>query len=71
MRTGKGVHVDLALWEALLVLQPEGLMDYAMNKSQPEREWRTEYRRRHAEPDGGEQESEAEDDPRAGVSGTD
>jgi benzylsuccinate CoA-transferase BbsF subunit len=37
-RTGKGVHVDLALWEALLVLQPEGLMDYAMNKSQPERD---------------------------------
>jgi benzylsuccinate CoA-transferase BbsF subunit len=37
-RTGKGVHVDLALWEALLVLMPEGLMDYAMNKSQPERD---------------------------------
>ncbi len=37
-RTGKGVHVDLALWEALLVLQPEGLLDYAMNKSQPERD---------------------------------
>ena len=37
-RTGKGVHVDLALWEALLVLLPEGLMDYAMNKSQPERD---------------------------------
>lgn len=36
-RTGKGVHVDLALWEALLVLMPEGLMDYAMNNSQPER----------------------------------
>jgi len=37
-RTGKGVHVDLALWEALLVLMPEGLMDYAINKTQPERE---------------------------------
>src|SRR5262249_61080911 len=37
-RTGKGVHVDLALWEALLVLMPEGLMDYAMNKAQPERD---------------------------------
>jgi crotonobetainyl-CoA:carnitine CoA-transferase CaiB-like acyl-CoA transferase len=37
-RTGKGVHVDLALWEALLVLMPEGLVDYAMNKSQPERD---------------------------------
>lgn len=37
-RTGKGIHVDLALWEALLVLMPEGLMDYAMNKSQPERD---------------------------------
>lgn len=37
-RTGKGVHVDLALWEALLVLMPEGLMDYAMNKTQPERD---------------------------------
>jgi benzylsuccinate CoA-transferase BbsF subunit len=37
-RTGKGVHVDLALWEALLVLMPEGLMDYAMNTSQPERD---------------------------------
>jgi benzylsuccinate CoA-transferase BbsF subunit len=37
-RTGKGVHVDLALWEALLALMPEGLMDYAMNKSQPERD---------------------------------
>lgn len=37
-RTGRGVHVDLALWEALLVLMPEGLMDYAMNKTQPERD---------------------------------
>lgn len=37
-RTGKGVHIDLALWEALLVLMPEGLMDYAMNQSQPERD---------------------------------
>ena len=37
-RTGRGVHVDLALWEALLALQPEGLMDYAMNRTQPERE---------------------------------
>lgn len=37
-RTGKGVHIDLALWEALLVLMPEGLMDYAMNRSQPERD---------------------------------
>jgi len=37
-RTGKGVHVDLALWEALLVLMPEGLMDYAMNKTPPERD---------------------------------
>jgi benzylsuccinate CoA-transferase BbsF subunit len=37
-RTGKGVHVDLALWEALLVLMPEGLMDYAMNRTQPERD---------------------------------
>ncbi len=37
-RTGKGVHVDLALWEALLVLMPEGLMDYAMNKTQPQRD---------------------------------
>lgn len=37
-RTGRGVHVDVALWEALLVLMPEGLMDYAMNKTQPERD---------------------------------
>lgn len=37
-RTGRGVHVDLALWEALLVLMPEGLMDYAMNKTQAERD---------------------------------
>lgn len=37
-RTGRGVHVDLSLWEALLVLMPEGLMDYAMNKTQPERD---------------------------------
>lgn len=37
-RTGKGVHVDLALWEALLALMPEGLMDYAMNKTQQERD---------------------------------
>ncbi|MGE0827533.1 MAG: CaiB/BaiF CoA transferase family protein [Candidatus Binatia bacterium] len=37
-RTGKGVHVDLALWEALLVLQPEALLDYAINKTQPERD---------------------------------
>lgn len=37
-RTGKGVHVDLALWEALLVLMPEGLIDYAMNRTQPERD---------------------------------
>jgi crotonobetainyl-CoA:carnitine CoA-transferase CaiB-like acyl-CoA transferase len=37
-RTGRGVHVDLALWEALLALMPEGLMDYAMNKAQPERD---------------------------------
>ncbi len=37
-RTGEGAHVDLALWEALLVLMPEGIMDYTMNRSQPERE---------------------------------
>jgi benzylsuccinate CoA-transferase BbsF subunit len=37
-RTGKGVHVDLALWEALLVLMPEALMDYSMNRTQPERD---------------------------------
>ena len=37
-RTGRGVHVDLALWEALLTLQPEGLMDYAMNRTQPDRD---------------------------------
>jgi benzylsuccinate CoA-transferase BbsF subunit len=37
-RTGKGVHVDMALWEALLVLMPEGLLDYAINKTQPERD---------------------------------
>ena len=37
-RTGRGVHVDLALWEALLALMPEGLMDYTMNKTQPERD---------------------------------
>jgi crotonobetainyl-CoA:carnitine CoA-transferase CaiB-like acyl-CoA transferase len=37
-RTGQGVHVDVALWEALLALMPEGLMDYAMNKTQPERD---------------------------------
>ena len=37
-RTGKGTHVDLALWEALLVLMPEALMDYSMNKTQPERD---------------------------------
>lgn len=37
-RTGRGAHVDLALWEALLVLLPEGLMDYAINKTQPERD---------------------------------
>jgi crotonobetainyl-CoA:carnitine CoA-transferase CaiB-like acyl-CoA transferase len=37
-RTGKGVHVDVALWEALLALMPEGLLDYAMNKTQPERD---------------------------------
>jgi benzylsuccinate CoA-transferase BbsF subunit len=37
-RTGKGVHVDVALWEALLALLPEGLLDYAMNKTQPERD---------------------------------
>ena len=36
-RTGKGTHVDVALWEALLALMPEGIMDYTMNGTQPER----------------------------------
>jgi len=36
-RTGRGLHVDLSQWESLLVLLPEGLMDYAMNKNQPAR----------------------------------
>ncbi len=36
-RTGRGVHVDLSQWESLLVLLPEGLMDYAMNRTQPPR----------------------------------
>ena len=36
-RTGRGVHVDLSQWESLLVLLPEGLMDYAMNQTQPPR----------------------------------
>jgi benzylsuccinate CoA-transferase BbsF subunit len=36
-RTGRGVHVDLSQWESLLVLLPEGLMDYTLNKTQPAR----------------------------------
>jgi benzylsuccinate CoA-transferase BbsF subunit len=36
-RTGRGVHVDLSQWESLLVLLPEGLMDYALNQTQPPR----------------------------------
>jgi benzylsuccinate CoA-transferase BbsF subunit len=36
-RTGRGIHVDLSQWESLLVLMPEGLMDYALNQTLPPR----------------------------------
>lgn len=36
-RTGRGVYVDLSQWESLLVLLPEGLMGYALNRTQPPR----------------------------------
>ena len=35
--SGEGVHIDLSLWEAMAVLQPEAWMDVVMNGRQPER----------------------------------
>ena len=36
-RTGEGQYIDLSQREACAMLLPEGLMDYAMNGTQPER----------------------------------
>ena len=37
-RTGQGQHIDVSLWQSVAVLVAEGWMDYAMNKTQPERQ---------------------------------
>jgi crotonobetainyl-CoA:carnitine CoA-transferase CaiB-like acyl-CoA transferase len=36
-RTGRGQHIDVALWEATAALVAEGWMEYAMNGRAPER----------------------------------
>jgi len=36
-RTGKGQYIDMSQWESTMVLLGEGLMDYAMNGTQPPR----------------------------------
>src|SRR4030095_14105713 len=37
-RTGHGQHIDVSLWESVAALIPEGWMEYAMNKTQPQRQ---------------------------------
>jgi crotonobetainyl-CoA:carnitine CoA-transferase CaiB-like acyl-CoA transferase len=37
-RTGQGQYFDVSLWQAVAVLVAEGWMDYAMNKTQPDRQ---------------------------------
>ncbi len=36
-KTGQGQYIDLSQWEAAIMLLPEAVMDYSMNKTQPER----------------------------------
>jgi len=36
-RTGQGQYIDVSLWEAVAALVPEGWMEYAMNRAQPQR----------------------------------
>lgn len=36
-RTGQGQYIDVSLWEAVAALMPEGWMEYAMNRTQPQR----------------------------------
>jgi crotonobetainyl-CoA:carnitine CoA-transferase CaiB-like acyl-CoA transferase len=36
-RTGQGQYIDVSLWEAVAALVPEGWMEYAMNRTQPQR----------------------------------
>src|SRR3990170_467787 len=36
-RTGKGQYIDMSQWESTMALLGEGLMDYAMNGTQPPR----------------------------------
>ena len=37
-RTGKGQYIDLSQWETSTAMVAEGLLDYSMNGTQPERE---------------------------------
>jgi benzylsuccinate CoA-transferase BbsF subunit len=37
-RTGKGQYIDLSQWETSTAMVAEGLLDYSMNRTQPERE---------------------------------
>ena len=37
-RTGRGQHIDVSLWESVAALIPEGWMEYAMNKTQAQRQ---------------------------------
>ncbi|HKA53352.1 MAG TPA: CoA transferase [Candidatus Binatia bacterium] len=37
-RTGKGQYIDLSQWETSTAMVAEGLLDYGMNRTQPERD---------------------------------
>ncbi|HEV8711572.1 MAG TPA: CoA transferase [Candidatus Binatia bacterium] len=37
-RTGKGQYIDLSQWETSTAMVAEGLLDYSMNRTQPERD---------------------------------
>jgi benzylsuccinate CoA-transferase BbsF subunit len=36
-KTGQGQYIDMSQWESSMVVLPEGIMDYTMNRHEPER----------------------------------